>query len=207
MIGKLTGTIDAIEDNHAIIDVGGVGYLVFCPVSHLQQLRDSAGQVSLFIETHVREDHIHLYGFISVSEKRAFTLLQSVSGVGAKMAMAILSAMDTEQLYNIIAAADTHAFKPVSGVGPKLAARIVGELSDKIGSIASFAAPPTTGSAAQQAASSVTSGITQDAISALASLGYARSDAYQIVMQLQRKHDNLTLDQLIKEGLKSLSTV
>ena len=132
-----------------------------------------------------------------------------VSGVGAKMALAILSAFTPDRLQSAIAAADVAAFKPVSGVGPKLANRLVTELKDKMGTIAIFptANTGTTAHANDAAPSHATGDNIGDAIAALASLGYSRSDAYQVVHRVAAEKGNMELDFLIRESLKTLSTV
>src|SRR5690242_17327897 len=123
MIRKLKGIVDSIETDAVILDVGGVGYGVFCSANTLRLLPREKESTTLFIETHVREDHIHLFGFATAEEQESFQTLVKVSGVGAKMAMAVLSAMTPSQIATAIAAQDQNAFKAVSGVGPKLASR------------------------------------------------------------------------------------
>ena len=132
MIAKLTGTVDSSGEDWVVLDVNGVGYLIFCSVKTLRSLPVDGGVTSLQIETHVREDHIHLYGFQGAGEKAWFTLLQTVQGVGAKVALAILSLFGSEELIQIVVAADKTALTRVSGVGPKVAGRITAELKDKV---------------------------------------------------------------------------
>ena len=136
MIGKLTGLVDSSGDDWALIDVSGVGYQVFSSRRTLGRLPVRGDPVSLLIETHVREDHIHLYGFIDQAERDWFRLLGTVQGVGAKMALAILSALSPEELIQAIAAQDKTLLTRASGVGPKLAGRVVAELKDKVGNLA-----------------------------------------------------------------------
>src|SRR5688572_4636847 len=131
MIGKLTGRVDDVAEDHAILDVGGVGYLIFASAKTLGQLV-SGQAASLRIETHVREDHFHLYGFTSEAERAWFKTLNTVQGVGVKMALAILSVFTPDQLLTAIGAQDKKAFTTVSGVGPKLAERIVTELKSTV---------------------------------------------------------------------------
>ena len=135
MIAKLTGIIDSLTDNGAVIDVGGVGYLGFCSARSLGRL-DKGATVSLLVETHVREDHIHLFGFLDAGERDWFRLLVTVQGVGARVALAILSVIDGSELVQAIATADKAAITRAPGVGPKLAARILNELKDKVGDVA-----------------------------------------------------------------------
>ena len=121
MIRKLKGQIDTIDSDSIIIDVGGVGYGVFCSANTLRNLPAKGESTSLYIETHVREDHIHLFGFSTTDEKETFQTITKVSGVGVKVALAILSVLSPGQLANAIAAKYKSSFKTVSGVGPKLA--------------------------------------------------------------------------------------
>ncbi len=202
MIRKLRGILDTIETNSVIVDVGGVGYNAFCSSNTLRLLPAKGNIVSLFIETHVREDHIHLYGFATIEEKQAFLQLVKVNGVGSKMALAILSGLTPEQLIIAISAQDKAPLRSVSGVGPKLADRIITELKDKfstsIGDIETF----TSTNNNQRPSSSNIS----DAISALVNLGYARSDAYLVINKISAQNDNLRIDELIRAGLKELGT-
>lgn len=205
MIGKLTGVVDSIDESSVLLDVNGVGYIAFCSNETTQNLPRNGEIVSLYIETHVREDHIHLYGFSSIAEKQAFLLLLKVSGVGAKMALAVLSVLPPEKLHGVLAAQDIAAFKPVSGVGPKLANRIVTELKDKYGILAggdNFIANSNNINSINKASESVSGDNISDAIAALTSLGYARTDAYQMVNKIAADKGNLELDYLIRESLK-----
>ncbi|MDE3060994.1 MAG: Holliday junction branch migration protein RuvA, partial [Pseudomonadota bacterium] len=135
MIGKLRGLIDTIEDDSIVLDVGGVGYHVFCSGRTLAALPSAGEAAQLIIEMHVREDHIHLYGFPDVVEREWFRLLLTVQGVGNRIALAILSAYTPEQMARAVLARDIAAFKAISGIGPKLAERIVTELKDKVGKL------------------------------------------------------------------------
>ena len=125
MIAKLTGRIDSVSQDGLVLDVNGVGYLVFCSSRTSGAVGGISGTVSLAIETHVREDHIHLYGFIDEAERSAFRLLTTVQGVGAKLALAILSTLSADMLAQAIAAGDRAALNKAPGVGPKLAARLL----------------------------------------------------------------------------------
>ena len=138
MIAKLTGRIDEIDGDSLVIDVGGVGYLVFCSNTTINVLSTQGDIVSLFIETHVREDHIHLFGFADPIEQKWFRLLTTVQGVGTKVALAMLSAAQPNILSSAIAAGDKTVITSAPGVGPKLAARIISELRDKIGDVVSY---------------------------------------------------------------------
>lgn len=204
MIAKLTGRVDQTAEGFAVIDVNGVGYHVFCSSRTLGRLPPAGGEASVLIETQVSQDHIHLYGFADAAERSWFRLLNTVQGVGAKVALAILSTLEPGQLVQAIAAQDKAALARAQGVGPKLAGRIVAELRDKTGGIA-------LGPVAMLAASAVvgTVGLGQsaaDAVSALVNLGYRRMDAFGAVIEAQRLlGPEAPLDALIKAGLRELS--
>src|SRR3954451_25067638 len=132
MIGKLTGVLDSFGEDHVILDVNGVGYVVTCSSRTLQRLPARGEPASLAIETQVREDAIRLFGFLSDAERDWFRLLQSVQGVGSKVALAILGTLAPADLGSAIALQDKVAVSRAQGVGPKLAARIVAELKDKV---------------------------------------------------------------------------
>lgn len=201
MIGKLRGRVDEIEDGSVTLDVGGVGYNVFCSSRTLSALPGAGEAAQLIIETHVREDHIHLYGFPDVVERDWFRLLATVQGVGNKTALAILSAYAPEQLTRAIIAKDISAFKAISGIGPKLAERIVTELKDKVLKMPTSSFQPSAD--AKGAKKKQADTVTDDVISALVNLGYTRSDAYSAALKAGEKGAN-TLDQLIKFSLKEL---
>jgi Holliday junction DNA helicase RuvA len=199
MIAKLTGVVDSKTTDAAVVDVAGVGYLVFGSARMLNRLPAAGGAISLFIETHVREDHIHLYGFIDAAEREWFRLLTTVQGVGGRVALAILGALSPGELTQAVAAQDKASLTRAPGVGPKLAGRITTELKDKVGGIA-------LGPVAAVAAATETSGPVADAVSALVNLGYRRAEAFGAVAQAaQRLGANAALDALIKAGLKELS--
>src|SRR5439155_17904884 len=167
MIATLAGVVEQIEPDAAVIDVGGVGYLVFCSTRSLGRLPPPGGAARLLIETHVREDHIHLYGFIDTAERDWFRLLTTVQGVGARLALAILSAVAPEALTLAILAQDKAALARADGVGPKLAARIVNELRDKVGGLAIAIEHAST----VATLTTLTDGAPGDAVSALVNLG------------------------------------
>lgn len=206
MIGRLRGVIATIAEDHIIIDVQGVGYVVYCSANTLRSLNGEGETASLFIETHVREDHIHLYGFASAQEQSAFRTLTTVKGVGTRMGLTILSGLTPEQLGTALLAQDKTAFTQISGVGPKLADRLLTELKDKHFSssleIPSKGKTSVTSSAAQPSNAAL-----QEAVSALTNLGYGRSDAYTVVNALLTENPSASLEELIRNGLRELSTV
>lgn len=205
MIGKLRGRIDEIAEDSVILDVGGVGYTVFCSSRTLSALPAAGEAAQLIIETHVREDHIHLYGFPDTVERDWFRLLATVQGVGNKTALAILSAYAPQQMIQSILARDIAAFRAISGIGPKLAERIVTELKDKVTKMptSEFQKPQKTSGKTKTVQPESSS--TDDAISALVNLGYSRSEAYGAALKAaQNAGGKANLDQLIKLSLKEL---
>ena len=208
MIGKLRGTVDAAGADHAIIDVGGVGYEVACSSRTLSALPAPGEPVTLFIETHVREDAIKLFGFLSEAERAWFRLLQSVQGVGAKVALSILSTLDTAQLASAIALQDRAMVTRAPGVGPKVALRIVNELKDKAPPPAIIAAGAAHAPAAVNGAKPALAAASPvaDAISALLNLGYAPAQANAAISAAMSKTgDAPRTEDLIRLGLKELA--
>ncbi|MGE5505607.1 MAG: Holliday junction branch migration protein RuvA [Actinomycetota bacterium] len=205
MIAKLKGLIDSVGEDWAVVDCNGVGYLVFCASRSLGRLEVGTA-AQLFIETHVREDHIHLYGFLDAAEREWFRLLLTVQGVGSKSALAILSVASPEQLLQTIAAQDKTVLTRASGVGPKLAARILAELKDKAGRIALGGFAPAGGALAAAAPMPVApGGAMEDAISALVNLGYKRLEAFQAVGEAARDlGEGAAANALIAAALKRL---
>lgn len=198
MIARLKGLVDQIGEDWAVIDVGGVGYLVFCSSRTLSRLPRVGEAVALYIETHVREDHIHLFGFFEEAERAWFRLLQTVQGVGSKVALAILSTLTADDLANAIASGDKAMLSRPSGVGPKLAARLATELKDKVAGIAG----PGSFAPAMAAASG---GGLEDAISALVNLGYRRADAQMAVVKASATlGEGAAVPALIRVGLQEL---
>lgn len=204
MIGKLTGTLDSIAGDAALIDVNGVGYVVHAASRTIARLGPTGTPISLLIETHVREDAINLYGFWDATERDWFRLLTTVQGVGAKVALAILGVLAPDDLSLAIAAQDKAIVTRAPGVGPKLAQRIVSELKDKAGNIALGAGAVTP--AAVNGSGKASGGPAEDAISALVNLGYRRAEAYGAVAKAARDlGERASLDALIRAGLKELS--
>jgi len=205
MIALLKGRIEEVGDGWAIVDVNGVGYLVFCSSRTLGQL--SVGEAAtVHIETHVREDHIHLYGFFDTGEREWFKLLTTVQGVGAKVGLAILSVLSGDELTHAIAAGDKAQVGRANGVGPKLAGRIVTELKDKVAKLALGPAAGVKGvKIAAPAVSGGTSDATRDATSALVNLGYSPSDALSAISHAAGKlGEDADVSALIKGGLAEL---
>lgn len=203
MIAKLTGLLDSIGEDWAVIDVNGVGYLVFCSTRTLAQLPGRGEAVSCVIETHIREDHIHLYGFLEQAEREWFRLLTTVQGVGAKVGLGILSVLAPKDLSDAILAQDKGMITRAPGVGPKLATRLLTELKDKVGGLAEFAPPPAAVTAEDGTAAR---GSFDDAVSALVNLGYQRGAAFGAVSGAMRSiGDDAPVEDLIRAGLKELT--
>src|SRR5262245_38386456 len=202
MIAKLAGVVEQIDPDGAIIDVNGVGYLAFCSTRTISRLPSPGSPARLLIETHVREDHIHLYGFIDAAERDWFRSLTTVQGVGARLALAILSAMAPEHLTLAILGQDKAALTRAEGVGPKLAARIVNELRDKVSSSPAMRAPSgVIGTERRDDA-----GPAADAVSALVNLGYRRAEAFGAVAAAARRLGSAAeAAALIRAGLQELA--
>lgn len=203
MIGKLKGTIDEIDDDHVILDVHGVGYVAFCSSRTMAGL--NAGEAAvLHIETYVREDQLKLFGFNTQLERDWFRLLQSVQGVGAKVALAILSTFTPSDLANAIALQDKAMVARAPGIGPKVAQRIVTELKNKAPAFAGEAAG--TMGLKQEIGEGVAPSAVTDAVSALANLGYSREQAANAVGAAMREAgEDAESAKLIRLGLKELA--
>lgn len=203
MIGKLKGVVDEIGDDHLILDVHGVGYLVFAPARVLQGLPGRGEVAVLHIETLVREDLIRLYGFSSASEKAWFQLLMTVQGVGAKVALAALGVMKASELANAVALGDTAQIARAPGIGKRVAERIVTELKSKAPAFASVDAG--TIAASQQASAAVPTAV-GDAVSALVNLGYQQAQASAAVAAaVKSAGEEAEAATLIRLGLKELA--
>lgn len=203
MIAKLKGLVDSISEDNCVIDVNGVGYLVYCSGRTLGNLPGIGEAVTLLIETHVREDHIHLFGFASEVEKNWFNLIQTVQGVGAKVALAVFSAVGMDELSNSIAAQDKTVVGRAKGVGPKLATRIITELKDKVAGFTAVSsmAPVKAGGASVSTDNTVMG----DATSALVNLGYGQTEAHMAVTDVARSFEGeARVSDLIRLGLKAL---
>ncbi len=203
MIAKLSGLVDSIGKDWVIVDVSGVGYLVTCSNRTLSGLPGIGNPVSLLIDTHVREDHIHLYGFADRSEQHWYRLLCTVQGVGAKMALAVLSVLPPPNLVQAIAAQDTATLTRANGVGPKVAGRIVTELKDKAGDV-SLGSTAADGDSGRDRPWDTP--LSDDAISVLINLGYGRSEAFGAVARATRQVGaEAPLEALVTAGLRELS--
>ncbi len=205
MIGKLRGFIDIINEDKCIIDVNGVGYVVFVSQKTSSFLKQypREKEVSLTIETIVKEDAIELYGFGSEIEKTWFHELTKVQGVGAKMAQKILGAFTIEDLAKALISSDEKAFSKISGIGPKLASRLTTELKDspkKLGIDVGFEVKKS-----EDFAKLSSNQIATDALSALENLGYRRHDCLRVIDFLFSQNQKITLENLITSSLRELS--
>ncbi len=196
MIASITGRLRSKTPDHLIVDVGGVGYLVYIPLSTYCNIPDTGDDVSLHVHTHVREDSLSLFGFLSETEKDMFLLLLGVSGIGPKLALAVLSGLPVEDLCCAIQASDDSKLFAIPGIGKKTAARMVLELKDKV-ALMTLAAKPGT-------ATAVKSNSSEDAISALVNLGYKRAQAEEAVNKVVQKRAGLMVEALIREALSAL---
>jgi holliday junction DNA helicase RuvA len=204
MIGRLKGMVDAIGEAHAIIDVGGVGYEVQASARTLRQL-NLGEEVSLAIETHVREDAIRLFGFLSEVERAWFRTLQTIQGVGSKVALGVLGTLGPQDLANAIALQNWAAVEQAPGVGKKLAQRIVAELKDKAPALAVAALGAASGNK-KGAAPAPAGDAAAEAISALTNLGYQPAQASQAVaVALTELGQAVYTAKLIRRGLKELA--
>jgi Holliday junction DNA helicase RuvA len=204
MIGKLKGVIDSYGEDHVILDVNGVGYLVQCSARTLQELPPAGQVATLSIETYVREDQIRLFGFMTDVEREWFRLLQTVQGVGAKVALAVLGTLKPVDLASAIAMRDKAMVARTPGVGPKVAERIVTELKDKAPAYAEVdpALVRLSGALEDKRAPQPIS----DAVSALVNLGYGQPQATAAVAAAARSAgEGAEVKTLIRLGLKELA--
>jgi Holliday junction DNA helicase RuvA len=204
MIGKLKGIIDSYGEDHIIIDVNGVGYVVHCSARTLQALPATGEPVVLAIETHVREDQIRLFGFLADVEREWFRLLQTVQGVGTRVALAVLSTLKPGELASAIAMRDKATVARTPGVGPKVAERIVTELKDKAPAYSDLdpAVIRLSGAVDDKRAPQPVA----DAVSALVNLGYGHAQAAAAIAAAARDAgEGAETKTLIRLGLKELS--
>ncbi|HYZ48512.1 MAG TPA: Holliday junction branch migration protein RuvA [Sphingomonas sp.] len=194
MIARLSGALAETGADHAVIDVGGVGYLVQASSRTLSAIGPVGGSVTIFTELQVREDSMTLFGFGSAAERDWFRLLTGVQGVGGRVALAILSALSADELQRAVASGDKVMVARAQGVGPKLAERIVRELKDKVGGIALGPGAP---------AALPPGGAANDAVSALTNLGFRPADASAAVAAANDElGDGASLDALVRLALK-----
>ena len=205
MIGKLRGNIDQINDDRCIIDVNGVGYLVFISNKTAQFFRQNQSNqgISLVIETIVKEDAIELYGFVHEIEKIWFLELMKVQGVGAKMAQKILSALTIEELAKALTVGDLKSFNNISGIGPKMASRLTTELKESAKKLGINVSLDFNENLTSQSFSS--NQIIGDAVSALENLGYKKHDCLKIINYVFSQDEKITLENLITQSLRELS--
>lgn len=197
MIAQLHGTLLDKRPNQIVVDVHGVGYLVHIPFSTYGALGELHSEATLLIHTHLREDGISLYGFLSAREKHTFELLISASGVGPSLAMKILSGMNVEDLIPAIRAGDLASLTRIPGVGKKTAERIVVELRDKLAAMETPELP--------SRAASAPSGPAEEVISALINLGYDRREAESAVESVRGTQKSAGFEALLKSALQKLS--
>ena len=205
MIAQLRGSLVQTGGQQTILDVHGVGYAVHVSGRTQGQLGTIGGEVTLLTEMQVREDSMTLFGFLDVAERDAFRLLITVQGVGAKAAMAILSVLTPVDLTNAIISGDKAMVARADGVGPKIAQRVINELGEKIGKIASLGGALSIGDTSGEAGGAAV-GLIGDAVSALANLGYAQAEAYGAVMRVQNKSPSDNLSDLIAAALREIGT-
>ena len=196
MIGLLRGRLLDKRPNQVILDVGGVGYLVAVPLSTFAALGELHAEVTLLIHTHVREDALALYGFLSAREKHLFELLLGASGVGPSLALKILSGMNVEELVPAIRTGDLARLTKIPGVGRKTAERMVVELKDKLEAVAAEAEKPTAASPA---------GVEADVRSALTNLGYDERTADAAVKEATIQTGTASFEKLLRASLSALS--
>jgi Holliday junction DNA helicase RuvA len=200
LIAKLKGVVDTVDTDSAIIDVGGVGYLVSASARTLRELA-AGDEVTVLVETIVREDAIALYGFLETAERDWFRILTTVQGVGARVALSILSTLSPDEIARAIAAQDRATLSRPAGVGPKLAARLATELKDKA---TAFGVAPT--GKGPDAPAMPAGSINEDAVSALVNLDYKRVEAFGAVARAtQRLGAEARLDAVIRAALQELA--
>ncbi|QIE40664.1 Holliday junction branch migration protein RuvA [Rhodobacteraceae bacterium SC52] len=222
MIGRLSGQLAYRGADHVMIDVNGVGYLVYCSDRTMATLPAKGGFVSLYTDLLVREDNLQLFGFQTLAEKEWYRLLTTVQGVGAKAAVAILGTLGPDGVSRAIALGDANAVKAAPGVGPKIAQRVVNELRDKAPSVMAMsgvgaqpAAPtgdpvggviePTVAISPAPSAETADAFAQSDALSALTNLGYSPSDAASAVAQAAGEVPDASIEMLIRAALRLLA--
>jgi len=203
MIGRLRGIIEQVDEDSCVVDVNGVGYVVHASSRTLRELSPGV-EARLLVETVVREDAILLYGFIAAAERDWFRILTTVQGVGAKVALSLLSTLAPDELASTIVAQDKASLNRASGVGPKLAARLTTELKDKATQWG--VTPGARATEANANAPAALPSANEDAISALVNLGYKRMEAFGVIARVSaRLGADAKIDALIREGLRELA--
>ena len=205
MIARLKGIIDELGLDWLVIDVAGVGYMVSCPTRTINLLPCVGLPVDLFIETHVRESQISLFGFENSRERECFRVLTTVQGVGARVALSILGSLSPDQLVEAIYSQDKAKLSMADGVGPRLAARLLTELKESILSVSGEMQEVYREGLEIEKGSTKNGKITSDAISALVNLGYGRAEAYKVISRLlTSSEESVSLEVLISDALKEL---
>lgn len=194
MIGRLTGRLASKSTDHVVLDVAGVGYLVHIPLSTFYELPEAESPASLWIHTHVREDALALYGFLTEKERALFLMLLSVAGIGPRVALTVLSGIPPSELVDALRKQDVRRLVAVPGVGKKTAERMVLELAEKV---QRFAEEPTAATPAAIAAG--------DVVSALVNLGYRKADAERAVDAVARSSAPADFGEYLKAALKRLT--
>ena len=204
MIAHLSGKLLAKHATSVIIDVGGVGYEVTIPVTTFYDLEEAGAQVSLRVYTHVREEALQLYGFKTARERELFTQLISVSGIGPKSAIAMLSGMSADEIITAIRTNNLARLTSIPGLGKKTAERLVIELRDKMSKLSS---PELEEQLASRAAGAAPSGedVREDALSALVNLGYQRAAAEKAITHATQEGGDLSVEILLRRALRTLS--
>ena len=199
MIAYLSGTLFSKNPQSVVVDISGVGYQIFIPLSTFYRLPDEMETVSLHVYTHVREDTLQLFGFQTETEKQVFLLLISISGIGPKVALNILSGMGCEELLSSIVRADSDRISSIPGVGKKTSQRIILELKEKASKLAEGieAAP-------EQQVEIRDREMCDDALSALINLGYPSKSAKRAIEAALRKDRGMNIEMLLKEALRNL---
>jgi Holliday junction DNA helicase RuvA len=197
MIGQLRGRLAEKRPNQVLVDVGGVGYVVLVPLSTFAALGDLHTEVTLLIHTHVREDALSLYGFVSSREKHLFELLISASGVGPSLALKILSGMSVDELVPAIRGNDLARLTKIPGVGRKTGERIVVELRDRLEAVVVMEA--------ERPAASSPAGVEADVVSALINLGYEARVAEKTVEEARKESGAANFEKLLRAALQALS--
>ena len=220
MIGRLRGRVDYKAHDHFLLDVSGVGYLIFCSERTLSEIPGNGEFTTIYTDLLVREDLLQIFGFLSQVEKEWYRLLMSVQGIGAKASLAILSALGEDGVSRAIALGDWTSVKSAKGIGPKTAQRVVNELKDKAAHVMSLV-PNKVGNQEEKVSDadiieriddnpSINLAISNnsaqaDALSALQNLGYTPSDAAAAVAKILNQSSDLSTEELIRSSLKMLS--